>query len=127
MAITRSMLVERLASSADVSQRDAHAVLSTVLEAMSQALARDDRVELRDFGSFSARQHHAREGRNPRTGEPVSVPAKKSVHFKAGKQLLRVLNGNEEALAAFREKQDGQRRRRDEKSGQLSLFDQIGL
>ncbi len=122
MTITRSALVERLASAADISEKDAAAVLSTVLDAVGQALCRGDRVELRDFGAFSARQHQAREGRNPRTGEPVSVPAKKSVHFKGGRQLLRALNGDEQALVALRKKQEEQRRQRDEKNGQLSLF-----
>ena len=122
MAITRSALVERLASAADISEQDAAAVLNTVLDAVAQALCRDDRVELRDFGAFSARQHQAREARNPKTGELVSVPAKKSVHFKGGRQLLRALNGDEKSLAALRKRQDVQRRRRDEKGGQLSLF-----
>ncbi len=122
MAITRSALVERLASAADISERNAAAALTAVLDAVGQALCRGDRVELRDFGAFSARQHQAREARNPRTGALVLVPAKKSVHFKGGRQLLRALNGDEQALAALRKKQEELRRQRDEKNGQLSLF-----
>ena len=122
LAIMRSALVERLASATAISKQDAAAVLSTVLDAVAQALCRGDRIELRDFGVFSTHQHQAREARNPRTGELVSVPARKSVHFKGGRQLLRALNGDEKALAALRKKQDEQRQRRDEKNGQLSLF-----
>jgi integration host factor subunit beta len=116
LPITRSALVERLASTVGISEQNAAAVLSTMLESVAQALCRGDRVELRDFGSFTARQHQAREARNPKTGDPVHVPAKKSVHFNAGRQLLRALNGDEQALAALRAKQDELRRRRDKKT-----------
>jgi nucleoid DNA-binding protein len=122
LAITRSALVKRLASTADVSERDAAAALSAVLDAVAQALCRSDRVELRGFGAFTAHQHQARAAHNPRTGDPVRVPAKKSVHFKPGRELLRALNGDDQALAALRAKQDALRRRRDERNGQLSLF-----
>lgn len=89
---------------------------------MSQALAEGDRIEMRDFGTFSLRQRQAREARNPRTGEAVPVAAKKAVHFKAGRQLRQILNDDPEALATFRGKQHEQLRRRDEQRGQLSLF-----
>lgn len=122
MAITRSALIDRLASTAEISERDAAAALSAVLDAVAQALSRNDRVELRGFGAFTARQYQARAAHNPRTGDPVHVPAKKSVHFKPGRELLRALNGDDQALASLRAKQDAQRRRRDERNGQLSLF-----
>lgn len=117
LAITRSALVERLASAVDISEQDAAAVLNTVLDSIAQALRRGDRVELRGFGSFIARQRQARDARNPKTGQPVHVPAKKSVLYKAGRQLLQALNGDQQGLAAIREKQDERRRRRDEKAG----------
>ncbi len=66
MPITRAELVTRLASSADVSGRDACAVVGTVLETISSALVQGGRIELRGFGVFSARQRDAREARNPR-------------------------------------------------------------
>jgi nucleoid DNA-binding protein len=108
----RSALIDRLASTADISERDAAA----------QALGRGDRVELRGFGAFTARRHQAHAAHNPRTGDLVHVPAKKSVHFKPGRELRRALNGDDQALAALRAKRDAQRRRRDEKNGQLNLF-----
>ena len=54
---------------------------------MADSLARGERVELRGFGSFALNYRPARNGRNPRTGEPVKVPAKYTPHFKAGKEL----------------------------------------
>ena len=122
MAMTRANLVERLALCADISKRDADAVVRTVFEAMSQALARGDRIEMRDFGVFSVRQREPREGRNPQTGEAVPVAAKKALHFRAGRRLVQLVNGDPEALAAFREQQHEQRRRRDRQRAQLSLF-----
>ncbi|MDH3663749.1 MAG: integration host factor subunit beta [Alphaproteobacteria bacterium] len=122
MPITRSELVTRLASSADVSERNASAVIGTVLETIVQALARGERIELRGFGAFSVRHQDAREARNPRTGEAVQVTAKKKVHFKPGRQLHQVLNGNPEALAVLRDQREAQRRRRDERHGQLRLL-----
>ena len=54
---------------------------------MKDALVDDERIEIRGFGSFSIREYRAKQGRNPRTGESVAVDEKKSVHFKAGKEL----------------------------------------
>ena len=122
LPVTRSELVTRLASSADVSVRDAGAVVSAVLEAISKALVRGERIELRGFGAFSVRQQDAREARNPRTGEAVQVTAKKVVHFKPGRQLHKLLNGDPEALAVLRDQREAQCRRRDERCGQLRLL-----
>jgi len=122
LPIKRSDLVARLVSSADVSERDAAAVVSTVLETLVQALVRGERIELRGFGAFSGRQRDARLARNPRTGEAVQVTAKKAVRFKAGRQLHKVLNGDPEALAVLRDQREEQCRRRDERLGQLRLL-----
>jgi integration host factor subunit beta len=108
LPMTRTELVARLASSVDVSERDAGAVVSTVLETIVQALARGERIELRGFGAFSVRHRDAREARNPRTGEAVQVTAKKKVHFKPGRQLHQVLNGDPEALAVLRDQREAQ-------------------
>lgn len=122
LPIKRSELVARLASSADVSERDASAVVSTVLGTIAQALAQEVRIELRGFGVFSVRQRDAREARNPRTGQAVQVTARKTVHFKSGRQLHQVLNGDPEALAVLRDRREEQCRRRDERRGQLRLL-----
>ena len=66
--------------------------VNAILDEIGAALARDDRIELRGFGAFSVRHRKARIGRNPRTGAPVSVEAKKVCHFKTGRRLHRRLN-----------------------------------
>ncbi len=71
-------------------------MVDVVLEEIAAALERGDRVEIRGFGAFSVRERHARVGRNPRTGEPVGVSAKRVPFFKAGKEMrARVNNGSD--------------------------------
>ena len=73
-------------------QRDVDLAVSTILSTVAEALAREDRVELRGFGAFSVKQRESRVARNPRTGEEVQVPEKRAAHFKAGKELRERLN-----------------------------------
>ena len=73
------------------SRRDAEIMVNAVFESMTEALSRDERIEVRGFGSFVIKHRQAREGRNPKTGELVSVAAKRLPFFKVGKELkLRV-------------------------------------
>jgi len=74
-------------------QRDVEHVVNAVLEEVVSALARGDRVELRGFGAFSVKNRPARMGRNPRTGEKVSVAEKFVPFFKTGKEMREKLNG----------------------------------
>jgi integration host factor beta subunit len=120
--MTRSELVERIAGVADLDVNAAKYAVGIVLEAISESLARGDRVELRGFGAFSVRERAAREGRNPRTGERLAVEAKTVLHFKTGQLLDRILNDDPEAMAAFLAKREVLARRRDERSGQLRLL-----
>jgi integration host factor subunit beta len=76
-------------------QRDIERIVNTVFDEISNALARNSRVELRGFGAFSVKQREARQGRNPRTGDTVSVAEKFVPFFKTGKQLRDRLNGIE--------------------------------
>lgn len=122
MAVTRSKLVKRLATSGDITTDAAEQSLNAVLEAICHALQQGDRVELRGFGGFSVRLREARLARNPRTGEMVPVPEKHVLHFKAGLPLQRALNGDPETLAGLQARREQQCRRRDERSGQLRLF-----
>jgi integration host factor subunit beta len=85
--MTKSELIERVSERMDIPKNRAEIVVNAVFESMKQALLEDQRVELRGFGSFSIRNYDARKGRNPRTGEEVQVDAKKSIHFKVGKEL----------------------------------------
>jgi integration host factor subunit beta len=73
-------------------QRDIENVVAAILDTISDALARGDRVELRGFGAFSVKHRPARVGRNPRTGEQVNVDAKAVPFFKTGKEMRQRLN-----------------------------------
>jgi integration host factor subunit beta len=87
MTMTKADLVELVADSADVPRKQADEVVKVVLESIIAALHRDEKVELRGFGSFRIRQRGERVGRNPKTGEQVHVPAKRIPYFKPGKHL----------------------------------------
>ncbi|SDH11887.1 integration host factor subunit beta [Roseospirillum parvum] len=91
--MTKSELIQRLAErNPHLYQRDVERIVSTIFDEIAAALARGDRVELRGFGAFSVKQRDARTGRNPRTGDSVSVAAKAVPYFKTGKQLRDLLN-----------------------------------
>lgn len=93
-AMTRSELIARLAAkNPHLTIKDVERIVSTIFDEIAAALARGDRVELRGFGAFSVKRRDARQGRNPRTGEPVSVDGKAVPFFKTGKQLRQRLNG----------------------------------
>ena len=74
--------------------RDVERIINTILDEITETLARGCRVELRGFGAFSVKQRDARYGRNPRTGEAVEVEEKHVPFFKTGKYLRDRLNGN---------------------------------
>ena len=93
-ALTRAELIAELAASnPHLRQEDAELIVATIFDQITAALARGERVELRGFGAFTVKQRNARIGRNPRTGETVQVGEKTVPHFKAGKEMLRRLNG----------------------------------
>ena len=86
--MTRSDLVEELAARfGQLTHRDAEYAVKTILDAMSEALVRGHRIEIRGFGSFSINRRPPRVGRNPRSGEQVVIPEKLVPHFKPGKAL----------------------------------------
>ena len=89
----KSELISRLAEqNPHLYQRDVERIVSTVFEEITKALGRGHRVELRGFGAFSVKRRLARIGRNPRTGDSVSVPEKLIPFFKTGKGLRELLN-----------------------------------
>ena len=89
----RSELIETLAEEyPHLTTADMELIVDTILEEISKALERGQRVELRGFGAFSVRKREARAGRNPRTGDPVTVREKHVPFFKAGKELRARLN-----------------------------------
>ena len=91
--MTKSELIARLAAAnPHLYQRDMERIVATIFEEITAALARGDRVELRGFGAFSVKERGSRTGRNPRTGEAVSVSAKHIPYFKTGKELREKIN-----------------------------------
>ena len=86
--MTRSDLIAVLASRfTHLTEKDAEIAVKEILDAIGDSLAKGDRVEVRGFGSFSLNYRPPRTGRNPKSGDPVSVPAKYVPHFKAGKEM----------------------------------------
>ena len=93
--MTKSELIARLAAqNPSLYHRDIERLVSTVFETITEALVAGDRVELRGFGAFSLRDRRSRIGRNPRTGESVSVSAKRMPFFKMGKGMRERLNND---------------------------------
>lgn len=89
----KSVLVQRIAArNPHLYQRDVENIVNAILDEITEALARGDRVELRGFGAFSVKRRNARQGRNPRTGEAVSVEGKVVPFFKTGKEMRERLN-----------------------------------
>jgi len=91
MTMTKADLVDLVAEGADVARKQADEVVQVVFEGIIAALHRDEKVELRGFGSFRVRQRRARIGRNPKTGAKVQVPPKRIPYFKPGKHLREAL------------------------------------
>ena len=80
-------LIAAMAEKSGLSKKDCEAALSAMTEAVTDTLKVDDKVQLVGFGSFEVKKRAARTGRNPRTNEPVEIPAAKLPVFKAGKAL----------------------------------------
>jgi integration host factor subunit beta len=93
LAIVKSKLLNQLKKSyPNFLKKDLEKVVSVVLNEIKQALRRGDRVELRGFGMFSTNIQKARISRNPKTGEKVNTPEKKTIHFKMSKEMFKKLN-----------------------------------
>ncbi len=96
--MTKSELINRLANRfPQLVAKDADYAVKMILDEMTAALVRGDRIEIRGFGSFSLNHRPPRVGRNPKSGEKVMVPEKRVPHFKAGKELRERVD---QALAA---------------------------
>ena len=90
--MTKADLVEEISARVNLSKKDTGIVVNLVLDNISQALSRGDKVELRGFGSFRVKQRRSRRARNPRTGTSVFVPAKLVPFFKASNELKSLVN-----------------------------------
>ena len=86
--MTKSDLIERVAQRLPhISKKDTETVVNTIFDSMTESLKEGDRIEIRGFGSFQVKIREAREGRNPKTGDEVRIPAKRAPFFKVGKEL----------------------------------------
>lgn len=85
--MNKTELINQVAERAGLSKKDAEKALNAMLDTVSDALAEGDKVQLVGFGSFEIKARDARMGRNPKTKEPIEIPATKAPVFKAGKAL----------------------------------------
>ena len=90
--MNKSELVKSLAEQANISLVEATLVVNTFVDSMKESLLEGGRVEIRGFGSFKVKEYGGYAGRNPRTGEKVSVQPKRLPFFRAGKELKEYLN-----------------------------------
>ena len=96
MAIVKSKLLKKLSDNfPNFLKKDLEKFTNIILNEIKQALKKGDRVELRGFGIFSTNTQKARISRNPKTGEKINTPEKKTIHFKMSKELFNKLNNNE--------------------------------
>ena len=96
MAIVKSKLLKQLSSSyPNFLKKDIEKFLNIILNEIKKTLKRGERVELRGFGMWSIHIQKARISRNPKSGEKIQTPEKKTIHFKMAKELFNKLNNNE--------------------------------
>jgi len=92
--MTKADLVEEVVRVTSVSKKHAEIIVNTVFSSIIDALRREDKIELRGFGSFRVRRRRPRQGRNPKTGDQVAVPEKRIPYFKPGKELKDLINAD---------------------------------
>jgi integration host factor subunit beta len=90
--MTKADLVEIVANEADMTKKDVEQLVEIIFDSIVSTLNKGEKIELRGFGSFRVRERNARKGRNPKTGEPVDIPAKRVAYFKPGKDLKDIIN-----------------------------------
>ena len=96
MAIVKSKILKQLSNNyPNFLKKDLKKFTNIILNEIKQALKRGDRVELRGFGIFSSNAQKARISRNPKTGEKINTPKKRTIHFKMAKEMFKKLNNEE--------------------------------
>jgi nucleoid DNA-binding protein len=98
--LTKAELVDAIAEETEFSKRQVGELVDQVLDQIKNALAKGDRVQLIPFGSFVVRDRNKREGRNPKTGAKLTIPARKVPAFSAGKGLRDAVAGTKKRAAA---------------------------
>jgi DNA-binding protein HU-beta len=89
--MNKGELVDAIAQKAEVTKKEADAILTAFLDTILETVSGGDKVTVVGFGSFEVRERQAREGRNPSTGQPIKIPATKVPAFSAGKQFKDVV------------------------------------
>lgn len=105
--MTKAELVDQVTALGDLTRRDSEVIVETFFAGIVEALHADDKVEIRGFGSFRTRQRNPRTGRNPKTGDKVSVPAKRVPYFKPSKELRDLINQSNKIDDAALEQAEG--------------------
>ena len=90
--MTKAELVEKVADKIQLTKKQTETIVNILLNSITEALSEGDKVELRGFGSFRISKRNPREGRNPKTGDTVQIPAKRVPFFKAGKELREMVD-----------------------------------
>ena len=90
--MNKTELIAAVAEKASISKKDADSAVNAVLDTIVEALAADEKVQLVGFGTFEVRSRSARQGRDPRSNSPITIPASKSPKFKAMKALKEKVN-----------------------------------
>lgn len=92
--MTKSQLIEKLMDAGtELNKKESELVVNTIFDSIGTALISGDRVEIRGFGSFSIREREARQARNPKSGNLIDIPSKKTPFFKTGKELRERVDG----------------------------------
>jgi integration host factor beta subunit len=103
--MTKSELINRVAERLPyLTRKDAEIIVNTIFDSMVDALVQGDRIEIRGFGSFKVKNRGNREGRNPKTGESVRIPAKRMPFFKIGKELYERINQGSSSFDSAQER-----------------------
>lgn len=90
--MTKSQIIDAVAAKADFKKKDAEAAVSAVFDAVTEALANGEKVQVVGFGTFEVKERAARTGINPRTKKAIKIAASKTLSFKAGKAMKELLN-----------------------------------
>jgi integration host factor subunit beta len=101
--MTKSELMGALAAKAHLLQKDVELAVNTIIDVLINAVATGERIEIRGFGGFSTIPRQARMGRNPKTGESVSLPSRYTVHFKPGLDLRNRVNASKQAFPTIKD------------------------
>ncbi|MFO7736536.1 MAG: HU family DNA-binding protein [bacterium] len=90
--MNKSDLINKISERTELSKRNSEQFVNLMIDAIISAMMKEERIEIRGFGSFTIRHYDSYQGRNPKTGEKIKIPAKRLPFFKAGKDLVQRIN-----------------------------------